>query len=88
MLMNFLNLKKNQVFINRFTFDFHLLDELRDHLKYIHPEMFYKKLEARNSQLVENRTSMIKQILKKDILLAYPYESMSPFLRLLDEASQ
>ena len=31
---------------------------------------------------------MIKQILKKDILLSYPFESMSPFLRLLNEASQ
>jgi polyphosphate kinase len=31
---------------------------------------------------------MIKQIIKHDILLAYPFESMSPFLRLLDEASK
>ena len=30
---------------------------------------------------------MIKQILKRDLLLSYPFESMSPFLRLLDEAS-
>ena len=88
MLMNFLNLKKNQVFVTDIPLDLSFIGELRDHLKMVHPEMFYKKLEARNSQLVENRTSMIKQILKKDILLAYPYESMSPFLRLLDEASQ
>lgn len=30
---------------------------------------------------------MIKQILKHDILLSYPFESMAPFLRLLDEAA-
>ncbi len=54
----------------------------------MHPEMFYKKLEAKNSPLVENRVPMIKQILKRDILLIYPFESMSPFLRLLEEASR
>lgn len=88
MLMNFLNLKKNQVFECDSPLDLSFISELRDHLKIVHPEMFYKKLEARNSLLVENKVAMIKQILKKDILLAYPFESMSPFLRLLDESSQ
>ena len=85
MLMNFLNLKKHQVFECNAPLDLKFTSELRDHLRYIHPEMFYKKLEAKNSPLVENTVPMIKQILKKDILLSYPYESMSPFLRLLDE---
>ena len=31
---------------------------------------------------------MIKQVLKHDILLSYPFESMAPFLRFLDEASR
>lgn len=88
MLINFLNIKKSQVFVSTAPLDLKFIGELRDHLKYIHPEMFYKKLEARNSNLVENKVPMIKQILKRDILLAYPFESMSPFLRLLDEASQ
>lgn len=88
MLMNFLNLKKHQVFECNAPLDLKFTSELRDHLRYIHPEMFYKKLEAKNSPLVENTVPMIKQILKKDILLSYPYESMSPFLRLLDEASR
>ena len=87
MLMNFLNLKKHQIYISSAPLDLKFINELREHLKFMHPEMFYKKLEAKNSPLVENRTPMIKQILKKDILLAYPFESMSPFLRLLDEAS-
>ena len=87
MLMNFLNLKKNQVFVSNSPLDFGFVSELRDHLKYIQPELFYKRLESRNNALVENKVPMIKQILKRDILLAYPFESMSPFLRLLDEAS-
>lgn len=88
MLMNFLNLRKNQIFVSEAPLDLKFIGELRDHLKYVHPEMFYKKLEAQNSPLVENAVPMMKQILKRDILLAYPFESMSPFLRLLDEASR
>ena len=88
MLMNFLNLNKNQVFESTSPLDLSFIGELRDHLKVFHPEMFYQKLEARNSPMVDNKVSMIKQIAKHDILLAYPYESMAPFLRLLDEASQ
>ena len=63
------------------------MGELRERLRYICPSMFYKRLEARNNAFVENRVPMIKQILKRDLLLSYPFESMSPFLRLLDEAS-
>lgn len=87
MLMNFLNLKKNQIFVSSAPLDLKFIGQLRDHLKFLHPEMFYKKLEAKNSPLVENKVPMIKQVLKRDILLTYPFESMSPFLRLLDEAS-
>lgn len=88
MLMNFLNLKKNQVFLSQASLDLGFIGTLRDHLRMLHPQLFYKKLEPRNSPMVENAVPMIKQISKKDILLAYPFESMSPFLRLLDEASR
>lgn len=57
-------------------------------MKSRHPELFYKRLEARNSPLVENTVPMIKQVLKHDILLSYPFESMAPFLRFLDETSR
>ena len=88
MLMNFLNLKKNQVFLSQAPLDLGFIGTLRNHLRMLHPQLFYKKLEPRNSPMVENAVPMIKQISKKDILLAYPFESMSPFLRLLDEASR
>lgn len=87
MLMNFLRLSKRQIFITKSPLDLKFIGDLRDYLKFVHPELFYNRLEARNSSLVENKVPMIKQILKHDILLAYPFESMSPFLRLLDEAS-
>ena len=88
MLMNFLHVKRNQIIMSQAPLDLSFVSELRDHLKTVNKNYFYKPLEARNSPLVENKVSMIKQILKKDILLSYPFESMSPFLRLLNEASQ
>lgn len=88
MLMNFLNVKRNQIITSLAPLDLSFISELRDHLKSDDHNYFYKPLEARNSPLVENKVPMIKQILKKDILLSYPFESMSPFLRLLNEASQ
>lgn len=57
--------QKHQVFECNAPLDLKFTSELRDHLRYIHPEMFYKKLEAKNSPLVENTVPMIKQILKK-----------------------
>ena len=88
MLMNFLHVKRHQIIVSDAPLDLSFISELRDHLKTVNRSYFYKPLEARNSPLVENKVPMIKQILKKDILLSYPFESMSPFLRLLNEASQ
>ena len=39
------------------------------------------------STMVDPNRKMIDQVCEKDILLSYPYESMDPLLRLLDEAS-
>ena len=61
MLMNFLNLKKNQVFINNSPLDFGFVGELRERLRYICPSMFYKRLEARNNAFVENRVQEKRQ---------------------------
>ncbi len=36
---------------------------------------------------ISSTESMLSQIAKRDILLSYPYESISPFLRMLHEAS-
>ncbi len=36
---------------------------------------------------ISTREDMMTQILKRDLLLSYPYESISPFLRLLHEAA-
>lgn len=50
-------------------------------------ELFFEKLSPQNSISVDIKSAIIPQIEKKDILLSYPYESMKPFLQLLEEAA-
>ena len=52
------------------------------------PELYYEKRSPRNSAAVDVKSSIIEQIEKKDVLLSYPYESMKPFLKLLEEAAE
>ena len=51
-------------------------------------ELLYTPYRQRIPYQIEPGVSMFEQIQKHDILLSYPYESMDPFLDLLDEASR
>ncbi|RKJ55447.1 polyphosphate kinase 1 [bacterium 1XD42-1] len=50
-------------------------------------DLFYPVLTPQNSAMIQPGKSIIKQIEEKDILLAYPFESMRPFIELLEEAA-
>lgn len=65
------------------SFVFSLQNFLKDNIA-----LFYERRSPRNSASVDLKLSMMEQIEKKDILLSYPYESMKPFLKLLEEAAQ
>ena len=51
-------------------------------------ELSYEKFSPQPSAMVDSARPMIDQVLEKDIILSYPYESMDPMLRLLDEAAE
>lgn len=51
-------------------------------------ELFYEKRSPRNTPSIDLKASIIKQIENKDVLLSYPFESMKPFIRLLEEAAE
>ena len=51
------------------------------------PALQYERMVPQKSAMVEEHRTMFPQIRKRDILLSYPYESIRPFLRLLDEAA-
>ncbi len=50
-------------------------------------ELFYEVRTPRNSALVDLKRSVMDQVDEKDILLSYPYESMKPFIKMLEEAA-
>lgn len=81
-----LELSKKQVFIEKtpldFSFVFPVFDKCKDKR-----ELFFNPLEPQMSPDIDPNLPMIQQIDKKDILLSYPYESIKPFIRLLEEAA-
>lgn len=47
----------------------------------------YDKLVSQKSASIAENMSIIPQIKRRDILLSYPYESIKPFIQLLNEAA-
>lgn len=51
------------------------------------PKLQFTRMVPQKSAMITEHRAMFTQIRKNDILLSYPYESIRPFLRLLDEAA-
>ena len=54
----------------------------------MNPELFYERRVPQKSASFRDGESILKQIEEKDKLLSYPYESIRPFLRMLNEAAE
>ena len=87
LVCRFLDLKKNQVFHIDSPLDVSFLFQLQDVLR-DKKELFFQRRIPQKSRYVDDMLPMIEQIQKKDILLSYPFESMRPFIRLLEQAGQ
>lgn len=81
-----LGLKEQQVFRMESPMDLSFLFRIQDELR-TKPELFYQKRIPQNSPMIDRAQPVIPQILEKDILLSYPYESIKPFLNMLHEAA-
>ncbi len=82
-----LELKKEQVFHMKSPLDLSFVYPLRSRIEEIQPMLFYGRADPQPSCEVDKNQPMIRQIRKRDIILSYPYESIKPFLRLLNEAA-
>ncbi len=51
------------------------------------PELFFAPLTPQKSPDIDPKVPMITQIKQHDLMLNYPYENISQFIRLLDEAA-
>ena len=83
------DLDKKNIFLTKSLmqpgFLFSLVEDLPDHIINNHT---YDKYSPLASAMVDPNEKMIDQIEKKDIILSFPYESMDPVIRLLEEAAE
>ncbi len=84
-LLKQLKLTKRQLFFEEAPLDLSFVYKLPDLNPA--PELRYAPHKPQNRADISPRRDMMSQILERDILLSYPYESISPFLRLLHEAA-
>ncbi len=84
-LLKKLGLKKSQLFFEETPLDLSFVYKLADFNDA--PELRFPVQRPQHRADISAREPMIHQIMKRDILLSYPYESITPFLRLLDEAA-
>ena len=82
-----LELKPTQIFRQKTPLDLSCVFTLRAKLEDTDPCLFYKNADPQNSADVDHNSPMMPQIRRHDIMLSYPYESIKPFLRLLNEAA-
>lgn len=82
-----LELKPEQVFRMKSPLDLSFVYSLRSRLADSLPLLFFGRADPQCSCEVIKDAPMIPQILRRDILLSYPFESIRPFLRLLMEAA-
>ncbi len=82
-----LGLSKKHLFASAMPLDLSFFGALRDLLRE-KTELFYPRRVPQNSPNVDPLVPMTEQIRKRDLMLSYPYESVRPLLRLLQEAGQ
>ncbi len=85
-LCSHLELTPKQVFVTKSPLDMSFGFQLKNKLPF-DEQLFYKSVIPQNSTQLNVDESIIKQIIKKDILLSYPFENIKPFIQLLKEAS-
>ncbi len=82
-----LDLSKKHLFASEIPLDLSFMGALRDMLR-DKTALFYPRRVPQNSPNVDALVPMTEQIRKRDLMLSYPYESVRPLLRLLQEAGQ
>ncbi|MCD8330485.1 MAG: polyphosphate kinase 1 [Lachnospiraceae bacterium] len=85
-LCHYLGLSRDQIFYSEAPLDLSFLSEIRDVL-HERRELFYPRRSPQIPPEFAGADSMIRLVQEKDRLLAYPFESIDPFLNLLREAA-
>lgn len=85
-LCKHMDVKREHVFFNNAPLDLSFLFQIQDILR-MKTELFYTRRIPQKSPMFDMNRPMLAQIREGDKLLSYPYESMRPFLTMLQEAA-
>ena len=84
-----IHVEKEHVFRSDVPLDLSFVFAIQSYLKNTNAgELFYPRRTPRPTPQLNDKKSLIPQILEKDVLLSYPFESMKPFINLLYEAAE
>ena len=86
-LCKYLEMDKTHVFLSDAPLDLSFVFEIQDRLRK-NPELFYEKKVPQKSPMFQDGESILAQIRREDKLLSYPYESIRPFLHMLNEVAE
>lgn len=79
---------KTHVFFSRVPLDMSFVFSIQNYLKNAEQKsIFYQRRTPRMTPQLDDKSKLIPQIMKKDVLLSYPFESIKPFINLLNEAA-
>ena len=85
-LTDYLEIGAKHMIEERTPLDMSFVFQLQNVLKN-KPELFYKKRVPQPGKEISMNEKIIPQIEKKDVVLSYPFESMRPFISMLEEAA-
>lgn len=80
-------MEEPHVFLNQAPLDLSFLFQIEDILRK-DANLVYQRRVPQPSPMLKSNEHIIPQILNHDVLLSYPYESIKPFLQMLQEAAR
>ena len=84
-----IQVEKDHVFLSKVPLDMSFVFSIQSYLKNTDQEnLFYQRRTPRMTVQLDEKNPLIPQIMKKDVLLSYPFESIKPFINLLNEAAK
>ena len=84
-----LHVDKEHVFLTRVPLDMSFVFGLQGYLRNTDQDkLFYQRRAPRMTPELDGKSALIPQIMKKDVLLSYPFENIRYFINLLNEAAK
>ena len=84
-----LHVDKEHVFLTRVPLDMSFVFGLQGYLRNTaQDKLFYQRRAPRMTPELDDKSLLIPQIMKKDVLLSYPFENIRSFINLLNEAAK